>query len=170
MWVIVYLDFYSTGRISVIISPMQKNCNLQCVRSTTIELKTRFRNRKLSKKINKKSFEVAIDLNRIPHTIKLHFRCKDQKKKHNSWYRKIGPERLAYWGAQLFIHIPLGLNKRQEFNSRTVFTTLENRKVLNCRILAANLKPFFFYDVFILFLFFFLFSVIAVFSAVCLGA
>ena len=143
MWVIVYLDFYSTSRISVIISPMQKNCNLQCVRSTTIELKTRFRNRKLSKKINKKSFEVAIDLNRIPHTIKLHFQCKDKKKKHNSWYRKIGPERLAYWGAQLFIHIPLGLNKRQEFNSRTVFTTLENRKVLNCRILAANLKPFF---------------------------
>ena len=59
---------------------MQKNCNLQCVRSTSIELKTRFRNRKLSKKINKKSFEVAIDLNRIPHTIKLHFQCKDKKK------------------------------------------------------------------------------------------
>ena len=37
-----------------------------------------------------------------------------------------------------------------------MFTTLENRKVLNCRILAANLKPFF-YDVFILFLSFFLF-------------
>lgn len=70
--------------------------------------------------------------------------------------------------AQLFIYIPLGLNKRQEFNSRTVFTTLENQKALNCRILAAKLKPFF-YDVFILFLFLFLFSVIAVFSEVCLG-
>ena len=57
---------------------------------------------------------------------------------------------ISVLGAQLFIHIPLGLNKRQEFNSKTVFTTLENQKALNCRILAAKLKPFF-YDVFILF-------------------
>ena len=44
------------------------------------------------KKTNKNSFEVA-DLNRTPHTIKLHFQCKDQKNTHKSWYRKIGPER-----------------------------------------------------------------------------
>ena len=100
----------------------------------------------MSKKTSKNSFEVA-DLNRTPHTIKLHFQCKDQKKNtqvmtiQKDRSRKI--ERLAYWGAQLFIDIPLGLNKRQEFNSKTVFTTLENQKALNCRILAAKLKPFF---------------------------
>ena len=99
----------------------------------------------MSKKTNKNSFEVA-DLNRTPHTIKLHFQCKDQKKKHTSHdtERSVPKDRkISVLGAQLFIHIPHGLNKRQEFNSRTVFTTLENRKVLNCRILAANLKPFF---------------------------
>lgn len=61
-----------------------KKCNLQCVRSTTIELKTRFGNRKLFKKTDKKSLEVAIDLKRTPHTIKLHFQSKDQNKNHNS--------------------------------------------------------------------------------------
>ena len=105
----------------------------------------------MSKKTNKNSFEVA-DSNRTPYTIKLLFQCKDKKKTQvmiqKDRSRKI--EILAYWGAQLFIHIPLGLNKRQEFNSKTVFTTLENQKALNCRILAAKLKPFF-NDVFILF-------------------
>lgn len=96
------------------------------------------------KKTNKNSFEVA-DLNRTPHTIKLHFQCRDQRKKHTSHdtERSVPKDRkISVLGAQLFIHIPLGLNKRQEFNSKTVFTTLENQKALNCRILAAKLKPF----------------------------
>ena len=86
------------------------------------------------------------------------FSVKAKKKNTSHDTEKSVPKdrNISVLGAQLFIHIPHGLNKRQEFNSRTVFTTLENRKVLNCRILAANLKPFF-HDVFILFLSFFLF-------------
>ena len=107
----------------------------------------------MSKKTNKNSFEVA-DSNRTPYTIKLLFQCKDQKKNtSHDTERSVPKDRnISVLGAQLFIRIPLGLNKRQEFNSRTVFTTLENQKALNCRILAAKLKPFF-YDIFVLFLF-----------------
>ena len=60
------------------------------------------------KKTNKNSFEVA-DLNRTPHTIKLHFQCKDQKKNtqvmiQKDRSRKI--ERLAYW-ARNYLSISL---------------------------------------------------------------
>ena len=60
------------------------------------------------KKTNKNSFEVA-DLNRTPHTIKLHFQRKDQKKNtqvmiQKDRSRKI--ERLAYW-ARNYLSISL---------------------------------------------------------------
>lgn len=105
----------------------------------------------MSKKTNKNSFEVADSIEL--HTLSNFFFSVKTKKKNTSHdtERSVPKDRnISVLGAQLFIHIPLGPNKRQEFNSRTVFTTLENQKALNCRILAAKLKPFF-YDVFILF-------------------
>ena len=90
-----------------VIKSKAKKCNRQYVRSTTIELKTRFRNRKMSKKTNKNSFEVA-DSNRTPYTIKLLFQCKDKKKTQvmiqKDRSRKI--ERLAYW-ARNYLSISL---------------------------------------------------------------
>ena len=97
-----------------------KKCNLQYVRSTTTELKIRFRNHKSTMKTNMKTCEVALHFNRTPHILSdFNFQCIDQIQTNTSQdTEKLLFTKEAYWSAQLFSFSPFGLNKRQEFHSK----------------------------------------------------
>ena len=99
-------------------------CNLQYVGCTTTEFKVRFRNHKSSMKTKKKTCEVAIHLNKTPHTFSVFtFQCTDQirtSSNHDTDTLLITKE--AYWSGQLFSLAPFGLNKRQEFTQKIAFT------------------------------------------------
>ena len=136
--------------MSVIISPRQKNATDNMLGPPLLNSKLDLGTAKCLRKLIRTPLKLLTQIEL--HTLSnFSFSVKTKKNTSHDTERSVPKDRnISVLGAQLFIHIPLGLNKRQEFNSRTVFTTLENQKALNCRILAAKLKPFF-YDVFILF-------------------
>ena len=77
---------------------------------------------------NKKTCEVAVHFNSAPHSLQdFEFQCIDQIAHANS--RTLLENTLitkeAYWSAQLFTLSPYGLNKRQEFHSKTESTTIK---------------------------------------------
>ena len=96
-----------------------KKCQLQYIGSTTTEFKVRFRNHKSSMVTNKKSCEVAVHFNSIPHSLQdFSFQCIDQINPDCVEVDKFLITKEAYWSAQLFTLSPHGLNKRQEFHSK----------------------------------------------------
>ena len=72
-------------------------------------------------KANKKTCEVAIHFNKTPHTFfDFTFQCVDQiRTSSNHDTDKLLITKEAYRSAQLFSLAPFGLNKRQEFHSKT---------------------------------------------------
>ena len=71
-------------------------------------------------KTDKKTCEVAIYFNRIPHLLSdFTFQCIDQIQTITTEdIEKHLITKEAYWSAQLFSLAPFGLNKRQEFHSK----------------------------------------------------
>ena len=68
---------------------------------------------------NKKSCEVAVHFNSIPHSLQdFSFQCIDQINPDCVEVDKFLITKEAYWSAQLFTLSPHGLNKRQEFHSK----------------------------------------------------
>lgn len=150
--------------MSVIISPRQKNATDNMLGPPLLNSKLDLGTAKCLRKLIRTPLKLLTQIEL--HTL-LNFSFSVKTKKKNTSHdteRSVPKDRnISVLGAQLFIHIPLGLNKRQEFNSRTVFTTLENQKALNCRILAAKLKPFLWYFRSFSFFFIFIFSNCCVF-------
>ena len=75
---------------------------------------------------NKKTCEVATHFNRTPHTLSdFSFQCIGQVQASSDSDRmdKLLITKEAYWSAQLFSLAPFGLNKRQEFHSKTELRT-----------------------------------------------
>ena len=98
-----------------------KKCRLQYVGSTTTGFRVRFRNRKSALVTNKKTCEVAVHFNKIPHTLSdFYFQCFDQLQasSDSNHIDELLITKEAYWSAQLFLLAPYDLNKRQEFHSR----------------------------------------------------
>ena len=94
-------------------------CNLQYVGSTTTQFKIRFRNHKSSMKTNKKTCEVAIHFNAIQHQLSdFKFICIEKIVNQENIENKL-ITREAYWTVQLRTLPPYGLNKRQEFRSKS---------------------------------------------------
>ena len=71
-------------------------------------------------KANKKTFEVAINFNKTPHTFfDFTFQCVDQiRTSSNHDIDKLLITKEVYWSAQLFSLAAFGLNKRQECHSK----------------------------------------------------
>ena len=98
-----------------------KKCRLQYVGSTTTDFRIRFRNHKSAMLTNKKTCEVAVHFNKIPHTLgDFTFQCIDQVQAQNNSeeIERLLITKEAYWSAQLFSLAPHGLNKRKEFHSK----------------------------------------------------
>ena len=99
-----------------------KKCRLQYIGSTTTDFRVRFRNQKSAMITKKKTCEVAVHFNKIPHDLSdFSFQCIDQVQAtvNNSCnIEKLLITKEAYWSAQLFSLAPFGLNKRQEFHSK----------------------------------------------------
>ena len=70
---------------------------------------------------NKKTCEVSVHFNKIPHNLgDFSFQCIDQVQAHNNSeeIERLLITKEAYWSAQLFSLAPHGLNKRREFHSK----------------------------------------------------
>ena len=67
---------------------------------------------------NKKTCEVAVHFNKIPHTLgDFSFQCIDQVQAHNlEAIERLLIAKEAYWSAQLLSLAPHGLIKRKEFH------------------------------------------------------
>lgn len=88
-----------------------RECHLQYVGSTT----------KSAMLTNKKTCEVAVHFNKIPHNLgDFSFQRIDQVQAHNNSeeIERLLITKEAYWSAQLFSLAPYGLNKRREFHSK----------------------------------------------------
>ena len=95
-----------------------KECRLQYVGSTTTNFRVRFRNHKSAMVTNKKTCEVAVHFNKIPHTLSdFPFQCIDQVQasSDSDHIDKLLITKEAYWSAQLFSLAPYGLNKGRNF-------------------------------------------------------
>ena len=92
-------------------------CNLQCVGSTSIEFMVRFRNHKSAMITNKNTCEVAIRFNKDQHEMSDFEEQILNLNTENSVDKRLLTGE-AFWSAQLCTLMPLGLNKRSEFNSK----------------------------------------------------
>ena len=94
-------------------------CKLQYVGSTANPFKVRFRNHKSDMLRNKKSCELAIHHNKIPHDLQdFSFIVIESIKKTTGDLDDILLTREGYWVAQLRTLQPFGLNKRCESRSK----------------------------------------------------
>ena len=83
---------------------MCKKCTIQYVGSTSTPFKVRFRNHKSSMLTNKKTCEVAIDYNKIPHKLDDFDFVITEQTNNNTNMHNIDEHLLAreaYWCAQL---------------------------------------------------------------------
>ena len=94
-------------------------CNLQYVGSTSNPFKVRFRNHKSDMLRNKKSCELAIHFNKLPHNLQdFQFIVIETIQNTTGDLERILLTREGYWAAQLSTLQPFGLNKRCEFRSQ----------------------------------------------------
>ena len=123
-----------------------KKCRLQYAGSAPSDFRIRFCNHKSAMLTNKTTCEVAVHLNKMPHTLNdFSFQCINQVQAPNNSEEidRLLITKEAYWSAQLFSLAPHGLNKRKEFHSKTEFVIISFHFLSLCSFITNCSKALF---------------------------
>ena len=123
-----------------------KKCRLQYAGSAPSDFRIRFCNHKSAMLTNKTTCEVAVHLNKMPHTLDdFSFQCINQVQAPNNSEEidRLLITKEAYWSAQLFSLAPHGLNKRKEFHSKTEFVIISFHFLSLCSFITNCSKALF---------------------------